>query len=162
MVNDPIELSMSQNTKNKNLISQHKSQKYETTETAKDSAKHFHPPVSSKLPKDLDIKSERAVESLPAQYTDLLKSKSEPFNFEKQVLPIGAILVFSLALVFLLNLGKNSNTQQVRGISGQLNDLSNGAYSQQSADYEQERTCVDHPDGTKSCTTRTKLKRSFR
>lgn len=108
------------------------------------------------------IPSERSVSALPAEYSDLLKPKEPAFDFKKQILPVGAILAVSLVLAFLFNLKQAPQTPQTRGVSGQLNDLSNGQYSQQSADYETEKTCVDHPDGTQSCTTKTKLKRSFR
>lgn len=104
----------------------------------------------------------REVMPLDAKYSDLLKPKE--FNFKTHILPIGAILVFSLVLVVLFhaNNSPNKNLGPGRGVSGELNDLSNGAYQTQSADYQEERVCVDHPDGTKSCTTKTKLHRSFR
>lgn len=147
---------MSQHAKNKNLAAKQ-------NESHPDRSKFNTPTLQSKSHDLTTTNQERTVSPLPAEYTDLLKPKTEPFSFEKQILPIGAILVFSLALVFLLNLGKNPNRNPTsHGISGQLTDLSNGEYTRQSADYEQEQTCVDHPDGTKSCTTRTKLKRSFR
>ena len=155
---------MSQDTKNKNLTLQKNNLSHKQGQSSLDRSKFNAPATQSKSSHHLSLASqERNVSSLPAEYTDLLKPKTEPFSFEKQILPIGAILLFSLVLVFLMNLGKNSSSNPVgRGISGQLTDLSNGEYTHQSADYEQEQTCVDHPDGTKSCTTRTKLKRSFR
>jgi len=153
---------MSQDIKNKNLVSRKSNLSHKQDQSFLERPQ-FNSPAQKNNHQLAQTDHERNVSSLPAEYTDLLKPKTEPFSFEKQVLPIGAILVFSLALVFLLNLGKNSSANSAgRGISGQLTDLSNGEYTRQSADYEQEQTCIDQPDGTKSCTTRTKLKRSFR
>lgn len=86
----------------------------------------------------------REVMALDAKYADLLKPKE--FNFKSHFLPIGAILVFSLVLVVVFHTTKSPEPAQ-RNVS---------------SDYEEEKVCVDHPDGTKSCTTRTKLRKSFR
>lgn len=103
----------------------------------------------------------REVVALDAQYSDLLKPKE--FNFKAHLIPVAAIFVFSLVLVVIFHVSNPpGKVGSGRGISGDLNDLSNGQYSSQSADYQEEKVCVDHPDGTKSCTTKTKLHRAFR
>lgn len=105
--------------------------------------------------------SSREVMALDAKYSDLLKPKE--FNFKAHILPIAAIFVFSLVLVGIFHVtNPPGKVGSGRGVSGDLNDLSTGQYQSQSADYQEEKVCVDHPDGTKSCTTKTKLHRSFR
>lgn len=109
----------------------------------------------SALPPD---RQAREVAPLEAKYTDLVAAEKVPFEFKQHLLPIGAILLFSLVLVAMYNW----NSKSQRSVSGNLNDLSEVQYTSQSADYEQEQVCVDQADGTKSCTTKTKLRRSFR
>lgn len=108
-----------------------------------------------------NIENSREVLALDAQYSDLLKPKE--FNFKSHILPVAAIFVFSLVLVAIFHVSNPpEKVGSGRGVSGDLNDLSNGQYSSQSADYQEEKVCVDHPDGTRSCTTKTKLHRAFR
>lgn len=108
-----------------------------------------------------NIENSREVLALDAQYSDLLKPKE--FNFKSHILPVAAIFVFSLVLVVIFHVSNPpGKVGSGRGVSGDLNDLSNGQYNSQSADYQEEKVCVDHPDGTKSCTTKTKLHRAFR
>ena len=108
-----------------------------------------------------NIENSREVVALDAQYSDLLKPKE--FNFKAHLIPVAAIFVFSLVLVVIFHVSNPPGKVGAgRGVSGDLNDLSNGQYQSQSADYQEERVCVDHPDGTKSCTVKTKLQRSFR
>lgn len=103
----------------------------------------------------------REVAPLEAQYSDLLKPKE--VNFKAHLIPVAAIFVFSLVLVVIFHVSNPPGKTGIgRGVSGDLNDLSNGAYQSQTADYQEEKVCVDHPDGTKSCTTKTKLHRAFR
>lgn len=105
----------------------------------------------------------REVMALDAKYSDLLKPKE--VNFKAHIIPIAAIFAFSLVLVMLFHVTNPPSNKVLgpgRGVSGDLNDLSNGSYQSQSADYQEEKTCVDHPDGTKTCTTKTKLHRAFR
>ena len=78
-------------------------------------------------------------------------------------MPIAAILVFSLMLVLFYNFNhKNQAPGDGRGVAGDLNNLTNGRYTKQAADYSEEKTCIDQSDGTKTCTTKTKLRREFR
>ncbi|AZZ36111.1 hypothetical protein CIK05_04655 [Bdellovibrio sp. qaytius] len=103
----------------------------------------------------------REVMPIDAQYSDLLKAKE--FNFKAHILPVAAIFVFSLVLVVLFHFTNPPGKAGAgRGVSGDLNDLSNGQYQSQSADYQEEKVCVDNSDGTKTCTTKTKLHRAFR
>jgi len=115
--------------------------------------KHNLPPAN--------LENSREVMALDAQYSDLLKPKE--FNFKTHILPVAAIFIFSLVLVVIFHVtNPPGKVDAGRGVSGDLNDLSNGQYNSQSADYQEEKVCVDHPDGTKSCTTKTKLHRAFR
>lgn len=108
-----------------------------------------------------NIENSREVLALDAQYSDLLKPKE--FNFKAHVIPVAAIFIFSLVLVVIFHVSNPpGKVGSGRGVSGDLNDLSNGQYNSQSADYQEEKVCVDHPDGTRSCTTKTKLHRAFR
>ncbi len=107
------------------------------------------------------FENSREVAPLEAQYSDLLKPKE--MNLKAHLLPVAAIFVFSLVLVVIFHVSNPpGKVGSGRGVSGDLNDLSNGAYQSQTADYQEEKVCVDHPDGTKSCTTKTKLHRAFR
>ena len=106
------------------------------------------------------IPGSREVMPLDAKYSDLLKPKET--NFKAHFLPVAAIVVFSLILVVLFHMSNPPSAGVSRGVAGNLNDLSSGQYTQQSADYDQEQVCVDQGNGTKSCTTKTKLHRSFR
>lgn len=99
---------------------------------------------------------------LEPKYTDLLQAAHPKLGFKEQMLAVGAILIFSLVLVGIYSANKSKLSAEGRGVAGQLNDLSNGSYSSQSADYSEEKVCTEHSDGTKSCTTRTKLRREFR
>lgn len=107
---------------------------------------------------------ERAVAPLDAQYSDLLKAPDKPtFDFKQQLLPLAVILLFSFVLVALYSFSNSkSGPGEGRGVAGDLNDLSNGRFIKQAADYSEEKVCVDHPDGTQTCTTKTKLRREFR
>lgn len=108
-----------------------------------------------------NIENSREVMALDAKYADLLKPKE--FNFKSHILPVAAIFVFSLILVVIFHVSNPPGKVGAgRGVSGDLNNLSNGQYNTQSADYQEEKVCVDHPDGTRSCTTKTKLHRAFR
>lgn len=123
----------------------------------------YNPPAQKQNLPPAHIENSREVMALDAQYSDLLKPKE--VNFKAHVLPIAAIFAFSLVLVVIFHVTNPPSSKGLgpgRGVSGDLNDLSNGQYQSQSADYQEEKTCVDHPDGTKSCTTKTKLRRSFK
>ena len=124
----------------------------------------FSGPLAHKSQNELVIpSSERAVTALSPEYTNLLAAPKSTFNFKSQFLPIAAILVFSLVLVLLYNFNhKTQGPSEGRGVAGDLNDLTNGKYTKQAADYSEEKTCIDHDDGTKTCTTKTKLRREFR
>lgn len=121
-------------------------------------------PLAHRSQNELAIpSSERSVEALSPEYTNLLAAPKSAFDFKSQFLPIAAILVFSLVLVLFYNFNhKNQGPGDGRGVAGDLNDLSNGRYVKQAADYSEEKTCIDHDDGTKTCTTKTKLRREFR
>lgn len=107
----------------------------------------------------------REVAVLDAKYSDLLKPKE--VNYKAHIIPVVAIFAFSLVLVIIFHAtnpapGATSGPAG-RGPSGEeLSDLSTGKYQSQSADYQEEKTCVENSDGTKSCTVKTKLRRSFR
>lgn len=123
----------------------------------------YNPPAQKQNLPPAHIENSREVAALDAQYSDLLKPKET--NFKAHLIPVFAIFAFSLVLVVLFHATNSPSGKALgpgRGVSGDLNDLSNGSYQSQSADYQEEKTCVDHPDGTKSCTTKTKLHRSFR
>lgn len=123
---------------------------------------HNLPAPKQNLP-PASIENSREVVALDAKYSDLLKPKET--HFKAHLIPVFAIFAFSLVLVVLFHATNPPSGKALgpgRGVSGDLNDLSNGSYQSQSADYQEEKTCVDHPDGTKSCTTKTKLRRSFR
>ncbi len=124
------------------------------------------PPVLGALERSnsgLMLNNERTVEPLSPQYTDLLSAPKSNFEFKTHFLPVAAILFFSLVLVLFYQLNSNkSGPGTGRGVAGNLNDLSNGRYEKQAADYSEEKTCIDHTDGTKTCTTKTKLRREFR
>lgn len=123
------------------------------------------PPAQKQNLPPTHFNSSREVAPLEAKYSDLLKPKE--VNYKAHIVPVIAIFAFSLVLAVIFHTN-SSNTGSTlghgnRGPSGeQMSDLSNGSYQSQSADYQEEKTCVDHPDGTKSCTTKTKLHRSFR
>lgn len=124
---------------------------------------HYSPPAQKQNLPPAHLENSREVMALDAQYSDLLKPKE--VNFKSHIIPIAAIFAFSLALVVLFHVTNPPSKAGIgagRGISGDLNDLSNGNYVSQSADYQEEKVCIDQPDGTKSCTTKTKLHRSFR
>lgn len=119
-------------------------------------------PLAHKSAYEIELSnSERQVQPLSPEYTDLLAAPKSKFQFKSQILPVAAILIFSLVLVFFYHFGK-SPPNSARGVAGNLNDLSNGQYLKQSADYSEEKVCTEHSDGTKTCTTKTKLKREFR
>jgi hypothetical protein len=119
-------------------------------------------PLVQKSPLSIDLAhNERQVQPLNAEFTDLLAAPKPQFQFKSQFLPVAAILVFSLVLVLFYHYGK-SPLNSARGVAGDLNDLSNGQYQKQAADYSEEKVCTEHSDGTKSCTTKTKLRREFR
>jgi hypothetical protein len=110
---------------------------------------------------------ERSVLPLSAEYTDLLAAPKSTFEFnqifKQHFLPVAAILFFSLVLVLFYHFNSNKSEPRAgRGVAGDLNDLSNGRYEKQAADYTEEKVCTDHNDGTKTCTTKTKLRREFR
>lgn len=122
---------------------------------------NYNVPVNKQNLPAAHTENSREVVALDAKYSDLLKPKE--FNFKAHIIPVAAIFVFSLVLVVIFHVTNPPNKVGAgRGVSGDLNDLSNGAYQSQSADYQEEKVCVDHPDGTKSCTTKTKLHRAFR
>lgn len=123
----------------------------------------YDPPAQKQNLPLAHSENSREVMALDAKYSDLLKPKET--NFKAHLLPIAAIFGFSLVLVVLFHVTNppaNKGFGSGRGVSGDLNDLSNGSYQSQSADYQEEKVCVDNADGTKSCTTKTKLHRSFR
>ncbi len=119
-------------------------------------------PLVHKSAQSLEITpTERQVQPLSAEFTDLLAAPQSQFQFKSQFLPVAAILIFSLVLVLFYHYGK-SPANSARGVAGDLNDLSNGQYLKQAADYSEEKVCTEHSDGTKTCTTKTKLRREFR
>ena len=119
-------------------------------------------PLAQRLPQEIELSStERQVQPLSAEYTNLLAAPKSQFQFKSQLLPVAAILIFSLVLALLYHSGK-STSSSARGVAGNLNDLSNGQYNMQAADYSEEKICNEHSDGTKTCTTKTKLRREFR
>lgn len=119
-------------------------------------------PLAHKSAQSLEITpSERQVQPLNAEFTDLLAAPKPQFQFKSQFLPVAAILVFSLVLVLFYHYGKTTQST-ARGVAGNLNDLSNGQYLKQAADYSEEKVCTEHSDGSKTCTTKTKLRREFR
>lgn len=127
----------------------------------KDLVREKSGPLAQKLPQDIELSStERQVQPLSAEYTNLLAAPKPQFQFKSQFLPVTAILIFSLALVLFYHYSKSPST--LRGVAGNLNDLSNGQYLKQAADYSEEKVCSEHSDGTKTCTTKTKLRREFR
>jgi hypothetical protein len=127
----------------------------------KDLVREKSGPLAQKLPQDIELSStERQVQPLSAEYTNLLAAPKPQFQFKSQFLPVTAILIFSLALVLFYHYSKSPST--LRGVAGNLNDLSNGQYLKQTADYSEEKVCSEHSDGTKTCTTKTKLRREFR
>lgn len=95
--------------------------------------------------------SEEKSSDINASYTPILPFDFKGLTAHKQFLPILGIFFFSLALLAIahLNSAKERTPAEFR-------------LPEESADYLEEKVCVDHPDGTKSCTTKTKLKRSFR
>jgi len=122
---------------------------------------NYNVPANKQSLPPANFENSREVVALDAQYSDLLKPKE--FNFKAHLIPVAAIFVFSLILVVIFHVSNPpGKVGSGRGVSGDLNDLSNGQYQSQSADYQEEKVCVDHPDGTKSCTTKTKLHRAFR
>lgn len=143
-------------TKNQLVAGPQKAQQFPTRPS-------YNPPAQKQnLPLSQPDNS-REVMALDAKYSDLLKPKE--VNFKAHIIPIVAIFAFSLVLVVLFHTTNPPSSKGLgpgRGVSGDLNDLSNGHFQSQSADYQEEKTCVDHPDGTKSCTTKTKLHRAFR
>lgn len=127
----------------------------------KDLVREKSGPLAQKLSQDIELSSaERQVQPLSAEYTNLLAAPKPQFQFKSQFLPVTAILIFSLALVLFYHYSKSPST--LRGVAGNLNDLSNGQYLKQAADYSEEKVCSEHSDGTKTCTTKTKLRREFR
>ncbi len=121
-------------------------------------------PLAHRSANELAIPNgERSVAPLSAEYTNLLAAPKSTFEFKSHFLPVAAILFFSLVLVLFYHFNANKSGPGVgRGVAGDLNDLSNGRYEKQAADYSEEKVCVDHDDGTKTCTTKTKLRREFR
>ncbi len=121
-------------------------------------------PIAHRSANELEVPhGERSVAALSAEYTDLLAAPKSNLNFKTHFLPVAAILFFSLALVLLYHFNSNkSGPGAGRGVAGSLNDLSNGRYEKQAADYSEEKVCTEHSDGTKTCTTKTKLRREFR
>ena len=143
-------------TKNQLVAGPQKAEQFPTRQS-------YSPPAQKQNLPPAHIENSREVMALDAQYSDLLKPKET--NFKAHIIPVFAIFAFSLVLVVLFHTTNPPKSQAVgpgRGVSGDLNDLSNGSYNSQSADYQEEKTCVDHSDGTKTCTTKTKLHRSFR
>lgn len=126
----------------------------------------YNPPAQKQNLPPAHPENSREVAPLSAQYTDLLKPKE--VNFKAHIIPVVAIFAFSLVLVMIFHVtnppkDKDLSGLETRGPSGEeMSDLSNGSYKSQSADYQEEKVCVDHPDGTRSCTTKTKLHRAFR
>lgn len=109
------------------------------------------------------LQSERAVTPLSAEYTNLLAAPKSDFQWKFHILPVAAILIFSLVLVLFYHFNSRNNASNSgRGVAGDLTNLSNGQYDKQAADFTEEKTCIDHTDGTKTCTTKTKLHREFR
>lgn len=107
--------------------------------------------------------AERSVAPISPEYADLLAAPRSNFEFKAHFLPVAAILFFSLILVLFYHFNSNKSGPGIgRGVAGNLNDLSNGHYEKQAADYSEEKTCIDHDNGTKTCTTKTKLRREFR
>lgn len=123
----------------------------------------FNPPAQKQNLPPAILENAREVAPLDAKYSDLLKPKET--NFKTHIIPVIAIFAFSLvlAVIFHSNSSKNGLGAGNRGPSGdEMGDLSNGQYQSQSAEYHEEKTCVDQADGTKYCTTKTKLHRSFK
>lgn len=121
-------------------------------------------PLAHRSANELAISNgERSVAPLSPEYTNLLAAPKSTFEFKSHFLPVAAILFFSLVLVLFYHFNSNKSGSVIgRGVAGDLNDLSNGRYEKQAADYSEEKVCVDHDDGTKTCTTKTKLRREFR
>lgn len=125
-------------------------------------ANHLHPAQKQNLPPAI-IENSREVVALDAKYSDLLKPKET--NYKVHLIPVMAIFAFSLVLVVIFHSTSKDGSVGPgnRGPSGsEMGDLSNGQYQSQSADYQEEKTCIENSDGTKSCTTKTKLHRSFK
>lgn len=145
-------------TKNQVSISTQKAEQFPTRPS-------YNPPAQKQNLPPAHLENSREVAPLEAKYSDLLKPKD--VNYKAHIIPVVAIFAFSLVLAVIFHTN-SSNKDNVlgpgsRGPSGEeMSDLSNGKYQTQSADYQEEKTCVDHPDGTKSCTTKTKLHRAFR
>ena len=112
----------------------------------------------------LEVKNgERAVTPLEPEFRDLLKApEAPPFNFKQHFIAVAALLIFAFVLVALYSFSGKNPAGEGRGVAGNLNDLSNGRFNKQAADYTEEKICTDHSDGTKTCTTKTKLRREFR
>lgn len=125
----------------------------------------FHPPAQKQNSPAAHFETSREVAALDAQYSDLLRPQE--VNYKAHVIPVVVIVAFSLGLAAVLY-SKNSSPKEASGYLGrgptseELSDLSTGKYQSQSADYQEEKTCIENTDGTKSCTTKTKLRRSFR
>jgi hypothetical protein len=121
-------------------------------------------PLAHRSANELTVpQGERYAAPLSPEYTDLLAAPKSNFNFKTQFLPVAAILFFSLVLVLFYHLNATKSATGIgRGVAGDLNDLSNGRYEKQAADYSEEKVCTEHSDGTKTCTTKTKLHREFR
>ncbi len=120
-------------------------------------------PLIQKSSQNIEVApTERQVQPLSAEYTNLLAAPKSQFQFKSQLLPVAAILLFSLVLALLYHSSEKSRSNTARGVAGSLNDLSNGQYLKQAADYSEEKVCTEHSDGTKTCTTKTKLRREFR
>lgn len=126
---------------------------------------NYNPPAQKQNLPPAHLSNSREVAPLEAKYSDLLKPKE--VNYKAHIVPVIAIFAFSLVLAVIFHTNSSTKDSALgpgnRGPSGEeMSDLSNSSYQSQSADYQEEKTCVDHPDGTKSCTTKTKLHRSFR
>ncbi len=93
---------------------------------------------------------ERAVQPLDAKFADLLSAPKSVFDFRSQILPIGAILFFSLVLVLFYHFSGGGAAANKAGEGRTV-----------SGEYSEEKVCTDHSDGTKTCTTKTKLRRQF-
>ena len=122
-----------------------------------------NPPAQKQNLAPAIAENSREVAPLSPQYVDLLKPKE--VNFKAHIVPVVAIFAFSLVLVMIFHVTNPPSGKGLgpgRGVSGDLNDLSNGSYQSQTADYQEEKVCVENADGTKSCTTKTKLHRAFR
>jgi hypothetical protein len=106
---------------------------------------NYQPPATKQnLPPALPDHT-REVAPIEPEYADLLKPKESPLKHH--LLPVAAIVVFSLVLVVIFHMTKPAAQEPGRNVS---------------SDYEEEKICHDLGDGTQSCTTRTKVRKSIR